>query len=112
MYVHTAVYKRGGGGVYVGARMLVCVYVCSCCGCQLRAKKPTLPVKNQLEHFLQKPQISPEVSSELGEEWGKAEQEGWEQRAALLGPCPTLLPSHGIILNKPPYFSVPQFPFL
>lgn len=41
--------------VYVGTHVLVGVYVYSCCGCQFRAKKPTLPVKNQLEHFYRSP---------------------------------------------------------
>lgn len=51
--VNTQVYTNlGRVCVYVGTHVLICVYVYSCCGCQVRAKVPTLPVKNQLEHIL------------------------------------------------------------
>ena len=67
-------------------------------------KKPTLPVKNQLEHLLQKPQISLRVSSELGEgrRGGKGRKDGSRGQD-----------SAAKSLHDPKqHLSGPQFPFL
>lgn len=74
------------GGVYVGAYV---AYLSMCVAAVVvnseQKKKPTFPVKNQLEYFLKNrsPNLPRSVIRAWGMKGGKAGQEGWEQGAGL-----------------------------
>lgn len=80
MCVHAAV-CRLGGGVHVGAYVAylsMCVAAVVVNSEQKKKKKPTFPVKNQLEHFFKNrnPNLPGSIIRAWGMKGGKTGQEG------------------------------------